>query len=65
MIQPLPDYHSNCTLAKNFLQDGTGSMGVKGLWKILEPSARRISLDNLNGLVLAVGMTEVFIRKLV
>ena len=34
-------------------------MGVKGLWKILEPSGRRISLDSLNGLVLAVGTAIV------
>ena len=30
-------------------------MGVKGLWKILEPSGRRVSLESLNGFVLAVG----------
>ena len=35
-------------------------MGVKALWKILEPSGRRISLDSLNGLVLAVGTAIVF-----
>ena len=30
-------------------------MGVKGLWKLLEPSGRRVSLDSLKGLILAVG----------
>ena len=30
-------------------------MGVKNLWKLLEPAGRPIKLESLEGLVLAIG----------
>ena len=31
-------------------------MGVKDLWKLLEPAGRPVNLESLAGMVLAVGM---------
>ncbi len=30
-------------------------MGVKGLWKLLEPAGRPVNLDSLQDVILAVG----------
>ena len=32
-------------------------MGVKDLWKLLEPAGRPVNIESLNGKVLAVGKT--------
>ena len=31
-------------------------MGVKGLWKLIESTGKPVSLESLNGKILAVGM---------
>lgn len=34
-------------------------MGVKGLWQILEPSRRRVDLENFRGKRVAIGRSEL------
>ena len=39
-------------------------MGVKDLWKLLEPAGRPINIESLDGKVLAVGKTrEIYTRS--
>ena len=38
-------------------------MGVKDLWKLLEPVGRPVSPDELKGLVLAVGENNLILKS--
>jgi len=38
-------------------------MGVKDLWKLLEPAGRSVAIESLDGTVLAVGKTLTLLFK--